>query len=135
MDKRKISSIRSVSSISHEERHEIIREFLKGKLTKTEIWLKYTGQAGEHGYILRWMRVFGYIGQAKKRRPKASYSINYPIMESKFDDLDKSELHRKIKELEKLLQDSKLREEGYRIMIENAERVYKIPIQKKGYTK
>ena len=60
--------------------------------------------------------------------------INFPIMDNS-EDLNKSELVARIKQLEKELQDTKLREEGYRLMIEIAEKTFKIPISKKSDTK
>ncbi|MEM9338982.1 MAG: hypothetical protein AAGA66_09660 [Bacteroidota bacterium] len=50
-------------------------------------------------------------------------------------DLDESELLAKIKKLERELEDSKLKQEGYRSMIEIAEKTFKIPIRKKSGTK
>ncbi len=135
MDNSKRNFIRASSSFTIEERHGIIKEYLEGKLTKTEIWYKYTGQTEEHGAILRWMRMYGYIEHKKSQKPRFNQSFNYPIMKRKYDDLDKAQLQEKLQELERLLEDSKLREEGYRIMIENAEKAYKIPIRKKPDTK
>ena len=127
--------IRAASSFTIEERHAIIKEYLEGKQTKAEVWRKYSGQMEEHGVILRWMRMYGYIEHKKPQRPRFNQSFNYPIVKRKYDDLDKIELQEKIQELEKLLESSKLREEGYRIMIENAEKAYNIPIRKKPDTK
>ena len=127
--------MRSGNSFTLEERHAMIKEYLVGKLTKTEIWRKYTGQIDEHGNLLRWMRMYGYIEDNRPQRSRFNRPFNYPVMDKKYDDLDKSDLQDRVKELEKLLEDSKLREEGYRIMIENAEKAYKIPIRKKPGTK
>lgn len=135
MDNSKRNFIRAASSFTIEERHAIIKEYLEGKLAKTEIWYKYTGKTEEHGVILRWMRMYGYIENKKPQKPRFNQSFNYPIMKRKYDDLDKAQLQEKLQELERLLEDSKLREEGYRIMIENAEKAYKIPIRKKPDTK
>lgn len=135
MDNSKRNFIRVGGAFTIEERHAIIKEYLEGKLSKTEIWFKYTGQSEEHGSILRWMRMYGYIEHKKPQKPRFNQSFNYPIMKRKYDDLDKAQLQDKLQELERLLEDSKLREEGYRIMIENAEKAYKIPIRKKPDTK
>lgn len=51
------------------------------------------------------------------------------------DQLDKAQLLAKIKQLKKELQDARLKEEGYRTMIEIAEKTFKIPIVKKSDTK
>ena len=135
MDKTKREFKRPGGSFTIEERHAIIKEYLEGELTKTEIWKKYTGQCDEHGNLLRWMRKYGYIEDNRINRPRFGTTFNYPIMGKEDNELDKSELQARIRELEKLLENSRLREEGYRIMIENAEKAYKIPIRKKPSTK
>ena len=135
MDKTNEDFMRSGKSFTLEERHAMIKEYLEGKLTKTEIWRKYTGQVFEHGNILRWMRMYGYIEDNLSKKPRFKRPFNYPVIDPKHDDLDPRELLQRIKELEKLLEDSKLREEGYRIMIENAEKAHNIPIRKKPGTK
>lgn len=135
MDKNKNARIRHGGDIPLAERHKIIREYLAGGYTKRELWYKYTGKYDEHGSILRWMRMYGYVDEDFKRRSIFSGgSINYSPMEDT-EDLDKSELLAKIKQLEKQLQDAKLREEGYRSMIDLAEQTFKIPIRKKSDTR
>lgn len=134
MENFKKRRIRNAGELSLEERHQMIKEYLSGGYTKREIWFKYTGQPEEHGGLLNWMRKYGYIDDEIKRRPIFTRS-NYIEMDSKFDDLDKSQLQAKIKELERQLQDTKLKEEGYRMMIELAENQFKIPIRKKSDTK
>lgn len=134
MDNYKNVKIRNAGDLSIEERHQMIKEYLSGGCTKKDVWYKYTGQEAEHGGLLRWMRMYGYIDDEVKRRPIFTRS-NYFTMDSKNDDLDKSQLQAKIKELERQLQDAKLKEEGYRMMIEVAEKQFKIPIRKKSDTK
>ncbi|MDW3194834.1 MAG: hypothetical protein R8G66_30385 [Cytophagales bacterium] len=134
MDENKNGRIRHGGEISIAERHKMIQEYLAGGVTKKEIWYKYTGKPEEHGAILKWMRMYGYIDDEPKRRPIFSQPINYMTMGGP-EDLDKSEMLARIKQLEKQLEDSKLREEGYRSMIELAERTFKIPIRKKSDTK
>lgn len=125
---------RQGGDLSISERHQLIQEYLTGGYTKLEIWNKYTGQPSEHGQILRWMRMYGYTDDLPKRRPTFNVPINYSTMDGP-DDLDKSELIARIKQLEKQLQESKLKEEGYRTMIELAEKTFNIPIRKKSDTK
>ena len=134
MDEIKKGRIRQGGDLSISERHKMIQEYLAGGYTKQEIWQKYTGQMEEHGNLLRWMRLYGYIEDLPKRRPTFNIPINYSTMDGP-DDLDKSELIARIKQLEKQLQESKLKEEGYRTMIELAEKTFKIPIRKKSDTK
>ena len=134
MDKKENVPIRHGNEISVAERHQMIQEYLSGGYTKQEIWYKYTGKTEEHGGVLKWMRMYGYIDDEIKRRPRFTSIINFPIMDNS-EDLNKSELVARIKQLEKELQDTKLREEGYRLMIEIAEKTFKIPISKKSDTK
>ena len=67
MDKKSTSSKepRKGSSLTYEERHQMVLEYLRSDQTKHEIWKKYTGQSKEHGKILLWLRQFGYQGQSK----------------------------------------------------------------------
>ena len=134
MDENKNGRIRHGGEIGVAERHKMIQEYLSGQYTKQEVLYKYTGKREEHGTLLRWMRMYGFIDDEIKRRPTFNPIINYPLMDDS-EAMDKSELLAKIKRLESELQDSKLKEEGYRAMIEIAEKTFKIPIRKKFDTK
>lgn len=126
-----IKQTRPSSSISLSERKEIIEEYLKGGKTKVEIWRQYTGRNEEHGEITRWMRQLGYLERTLPSRP-----LYLPIMASKSNAQPTvEELQKKIRELEKLLQDSQLKEEAYRRMIDIAEKELKVSIRKKPNTK
>jgi transposase len=48
---------------------------------------------------------------------------------------DSKDLQKRIKELERQLENAKLKAEGYELMIEIAEKELKIPIRKKSGTK
>jgi len=135
MDKFESRRIRNAGELSLSERHEMIKEYLSGGYTKKEIWFKYTGQPEEHGGLLTWMRRYGYLEGEIKRRPTFPTPLNVFSMDSKDEVLDPSQLQAKIKELERQLQDSKMKEEGYRMMIEIAEKTFKVPIRKKSDTK
>lgn len=135
MDRNKNRGIGSARNLSVSQRHQMINEYLSGGCTKREVWYKYTGQQVEHGGLLRWMKKYGYTDDDTKRRPTFISSANYLSMDSKYDDLDKAQLQAKIKELERQLEDAKLKEEGYRTMIEIAESTFKISIRKKSGTK
>jgi len=133
MDKTKKSEIRKGGSFSEEERHAIIKEYLEGDLCKTEVWRKHTGQDEEHGGLLKWMRMYGYQ-DSKPKRNVIFKPLNPVDMSKASDELNNDELRAKIKKLEEQLQDSQLKEEGYRLMIELAEKEFKIPIVKKPPT-
>ncbi|EPR68668.1 hypothetical protein [Cyclobacterium qasimii] len=126
--------IRTVGSLSREERESMIKEYLTGQYTKVELWKKYTGQDNEHGKILDWMRKFGYISDNRKSSSvKASYSTPLIVNQSNTDD--PITLQNRIKELEKQLEHAQLKAEGYELMIDIAEKELKIPIRKKSGTK
>lgn len=112
----------------------MIKEYLTGQYTKVELWKKYTGQDNEHGKMLDWMRKLGYISDDRKPKPVTSfYPIPLPVSQSNTDD--PIALQRRIKELEKQLENAQLKAEGYELMIEIAEKELKIPIRKKSGTK
>jgi hypothetical protein len=116
------------------ERHLIIQDFLSGTKTKTEIWEKYTGKRGEHGYITSWMRQLGYP-------PKKSNLVSniHSMPKKKASEEDKSfenlQLKKRIAELEKQLKDAELKAIAFSTMVDIAEKEFKIPIRKKLNTK
>ena len=133
--KRQQKKIRTGGSLSWEEREAMIKEFLTGKYLKNEFWEKYTGQDKEHGQLLDWMRKLGYISDDRELGPvKSFYPTSLPLSHSKNID-DPIALQRRIKELEKQLENAQLKAEGYELMIEIAEKELKIPIRKKSGTK
>ena len=112
----------------------MIKEFLTGQYTKVELWKKYTGQDKEHGQILDWMRKLSYLSM--ERTPKfVKYAPlkQHPLPLSDTDD--PIALQRRIKELEKQVENAQLKAEGYELMIEIAEKELNIPIRKKSDTK
>lgn len=139
MDKNKKQIFRYGGSLSWEEREFMIKEYLTGKYTKVELWKKYTGQDEEHGQLLRWMRDLGYVSNEtprKLRRNSLHSSIqSYTPLDKDINDKDPAELQKRIKELEKQLETAQLKAEGYKLMIEVAEKELKIPIRKKSATK
>ena len=131
--------IRTRASLSWEEREAMIKEYLTGQYTKVELWKKYTGQDNEHGALLYWMRTLGYISKenSPKRKKKflPSPIQSAQIMATENTNQDPLELQRRIKELEKQLETTQLKVEGYELMIEIAEKQLNIPIRKKSDTK
>lgn len=127
---------------SDSEKHYIIKEYLAGGCTKTEIWRKYTGDPEEHGYLLGWMRKLGYANHRSERstfvsklnsmsRKKKTENSNVTEGES-FENL---QLKNRITELEKQLKDAELKAIAYSTMVDIAEKEFKIPIRKKFNTK
>lgn len=125
-----IKQTRPSSTISTQERREIIEEYLKGGKSKAEIWRHYTGYEEEHGQLIRWMRQLGYV-----EKPLRSRALSLPIMPNSKPQPSVEELQKKIQQLEQQLLDSQLKEEAYRRMIDIAEKELKISIQKKSDTK
>ena len=122
---------RPSSSISEAERREMIEEYLKGGRTKVDIWRQYTGNHEEHGQITKWMRRLGYAERIVPLLPL--YLPSMPPTHKPQSSVE--ELQQKIKQLEKQLLDSQLKEEAYRRMIDIAEKELKVSIRKKPNTK
>lgn len=140
MDKTKNTKIRQGGSFSIEERRLIVNEYLSGNTTKVAIWKKYTGQDEEHGQIKRWMRQLGLnpeISPSYRHSIKSCILPFQSLTPVKQEEKEQSpeELKRRIKELEKQLESSQLKAEGYELMIEIAEKELNIPIRKKSGTK
>jgi hypothetical protein len=130
---------RGIGSLSWAEREEMIQEYLTGNYSKVEIWKKYTGQSVEHGKMLHWMRMLGYsekIENPIKRHLSSGFiRQEQPILATKDNPQDPRDLQKRIKELERQLENAQLKAEGYELMIEIAEKELKIPIRKKSDTK
>lgn len=125
-----MKTAQSTRNFNEKERRAIIEETLKGERTRTEIWRDHTGQQEEHGQILRWMRLLGLIEKPFPLKPLVLLKMNSQKTKETEEDLRK-----RIKQLEKQLEDSQLTAEAYRRMIQLAEKQLKIDIQKKSTTK
>lgn len=118
------------------ERHLIIKDYLDSGLQKREIWEKYTGEAEEHGQLIRWMRQLGYVSSDKMRRPNiVQQNSSMAKKQLPTDDAEKRLLQQKIAALEKQLQDAELKAIAFSTMVDIAEKELKIPIRKKYNTK
>lgn len=117
---------------SEEFKRKIVEEYLASDFTKRELLDKYGIKA--NSAIQEWMRKFGitdpyakkdYIGlpntnRLKKKKPDLSEV-----------ELENYALNKRIKELEKLLGEEKIRSEMYARVIEVAEKDLKLNIRKK----
>jgi len=129
---------------TEDEKHQIIQELISTRCTKVEIWEKYTGEAEEHGQMLRWMRQLGYHTGIKARRPNIVSNL-YPMAQKRIKpdkpvDLEAEffenlQLKKRIAELEKQLKDAELKAIAFSTMVDIAEKEFKIPIRKKLNTK
>lgn len=140
MNKKKNIPIQPAGSFTIEERKRIVEDYLSSNDSKSSIWFKYTGQKQEHGYINRWMRQLGLVPNSKpdyrfdKRFNILHQQQIIPVGKEK-KELSQEELVNRVKYLEKQLEASQLRVEGYEIMIEIAEKELRFPIRKKSGTK
>jgi len=101
-------------------KREVVREVQQGRISKEEAKRKY-GIPG-HGTVLNWIRKFEESGP------------HYDPMKD-YSKLDKQALIKRIKELERQLEDEQIRSFGYSKMIDIAEEQLKVPIRKKPDTK
>ena len=126
----------STSTISIEKRHSIINEYLSSSLSRAEIWKKYTGRDAEHGDLLKWMKKLGYEDKPKKSSIFVSQPIEIlPQEQLNISNLSKEDLQKELVKLKKLLEEAQIKAEGYNLMIDYAEKEFKIPIRKKPNTK
>jgi len=135
-----ISGLRSGSSFTISERHQIIQEMLSSNCTRAGIWKKYTGQSEEHGFLLRWMRQLGYPMELTVRR--TTFGRNNNLMAKNQTTTAKAEdsfeilqLKKRISELENQLKDAEMKAIAFSTMVDIAEKEFKIPIRKKLNTK
>lgn len=130
---------RKARTFSVEDKHRVIAEFLGGGVSKKQVWQKHTGQADDHGRILRWMREFGYSESAEQTlglRPTEipmKYKRREP--ETDKDGFVVKALQKRVIELEEQLRDAELKATAYSTMVDIAEEVFKVPIRKKFSTK
>jgi len=108
-------------SYSESLKREVVRTVRLGILSKEEARLKYDIRA--HSAIIKWIRTFEEQGSLFKRE-----NMDYK-------KTSKDALIKRIKELERQLEDEKIRAEGYSKMIDIAEDQLKISIRKKHITK
>lgn len=99
---------------------EVVRLVQTGQISKEEARRKY-GING-HSTILKWIRKF------EESDPLIHGTMDY-------NKSDKKDLIKRIKELERQLEDEQIRSFGYSKMIDIAEERLKVPIRKKIDTK
>jgi len=114
-------------------RRKVIEEYLSSNVSKMSLLRKY-GIKSKSG-IQRWMKRYGYQ-EKQPIVPTFTCTSSYALVRKmNTGKANKKELEEKIRELERQLQDEKLRSEAYARMIEKAEKELKIPIRKKSNTK
>jgi|SRR5687768_867123 len=128
--------IKTIEIHSKVFKQKVVEEYLSGNGTQRELTRRYGIKS--RSTIPRWIKELGYSNMNNEigRKPKLE-SISYTYMPSKTvsDSEDPKELQKRIAELERQLQDEKLRTEAYQRMIEKTEKDLNISIRKKPFTK
>ena len=117
-------------------RRMVIEEYLRTGIRKADLLRKYNIKF--KGALYRWMRLYGYTDAYAPTDKNRNFVYQTAILPQDKNDIpvtDPAVLLKKIKELERQLEDEQLRSEGYSMMIDIAEKEYKIPIRKKRDTK
>jgi len=106
----------------------VVEEVLSGKISKEEARKKYNlkGKCA----VLKWIRTFDKIEASVKKEEQ-----EYLISEMKENSANTEDLQKRIKELEKALEEATLKADAYSTMIDIAEKDLKINIRKKSSTK
>jgi len=113
-------------------KRKVIEEYLETGCCKMELLRKYN--IGFKSAIQTWMRKLGYTDPHRGKKIKFGKIISStvdPINPSN----DHTELQKRIRQLERQLEDEKLRTEAYQRIIAKAEKELKISIRKKHNTK
>lgn len=110
---------------SQEDRIEIVREFLEGKLEAKQIAERC--QLSSVQVFYQW--VGRYIDDSR------TFNEIDALKDDQFKTMSPEDQLKELKKLRKALELEKLRSEGYRHMIELAEKQFNIPIRKKSGTK
>lgn len=128
---------RAVNRYSEADKHAIIKAYLGSNRTKQSIWQEFTGQAEEHGKILKWMRQLGYT--LEKICTFTEYKTPVPMSNKPVSpsdsDFEKQQLEKRVAELEKQLKEAEMKAIAFSTMVDIAEKEFKIPIRKKYNTK
>jgi transposase-like protein len=111
-------------------KRKVIEEYLETGSPKERLLVKY-GIAYK-GAFQAWMPKLGYVDIRRLPKPAKELAA-YTMMKPRKDNAEV--LQRRIKELERELEDEKLRSEAYARLIELAEREQGISIRKKDNTK
>ncbi|MDA3911708.1 MAG: transposase [Bacteroidales bacterium] len=104
-------------------KREVVLEVLSGSITKEEARLRYN--IGGRSTILDWMRVYAGV------KMKTTGVDPVPILKDMGNSNDKSELEKKVKDLEAKLEYAELKGRAYQIMVEIAKEKYGLDLEKK----
>ena len=128
---------KSITVYSISFRKKVIEEYLSGEESQRQISRRY--ELKSRSTLARWMKELGYRNIKSEVIRKPTFDVKTPsFMPSKSSSEsseDPEKLQKRIEELERQLQDEKLRTEAYQRMIEKAEKDLNITIRKKPFTK
>jgi len=124
---------RNLGDLTYEERESIVAEYLRGGISQSALWRKYSGNSTYHGEVLVLLRSFGYEPKKKAvMRPQSSNGGTAMAGSTQSNGaLEQRTRERYISELEHRLKEAELKVALYESMIEIAEDRFKIPIKKK----
>ncbi|MEO8732883.1 MAG: hypothetical protein ABI373_00995 [Flavobacteriales bacterium] len=111
-------------------KRKVIEEYLETGTPKERLLVKYG--ITYKGAFQAWMPKLGYVDIRRLPKPAKELAA-YTLMKPRKDNAEA--LQRRIKDLERELEDEKLRSEAYARLIELAEREQGISIRKKDNTK
>jgi hypothetical protein len=117
-------------------RRMVIEEHLLTGIRKADLLRKYNIKFKDA--INTWMRLYGYISTNSTTNKNCNFIYQTALLPKDKNDIlttDPVLLLKKIKELERQLEDEQIRSEGYSMMLDIVETEYKIPIRKKQNTK
>ena len=117
-----------------EFKRQVIEEYLLTGCSKMFLLRKYNIQF--KSAIQTWMRILGYKDPGRQMQKVNFGQLIFTSLAKQKNTLTESEeLQKRIKELERQLEDEKLRSEAYARMLDKAEKELKISIKKKHDTK
>jgi hypothetical protein len=102
-------------------KNKVCKEYHSGTLCKTKLQAKHNIKG--HDRLKQWLEKFPFFDELS--------STNNPLARPSTEGKKKSDLEARIKSLEKELEESQLKQEAYRMMIDIAEKQFKINIKKK----
>jgi transposase len=117
---------------TEEFKRHLIEEYLDGTADKRSLLAKYGVRY--KGAFQDWMQELGYV-DLRRVSAGATPVISHTMKSSKKKEEDPEALRRRIKDLERQLEDEKLRSEAYARLIALAEREQGVSIRKKDNTK
>lgn len=113
-------------------KRKVIQEYLSTNKSSRFIAKKY--RISSASAIQKWMHLLGYETSGRQRKPKFEALIAPPLSKNK-KQATQEELQQRIRELERQLEDEKLRSEAFSRIIDKTEKELKIFMRKKPNTR